>query len=198
MSRLDRRTLFTSGAAAALLSAAGLSAQASPRRGGTLRFAVCRSPAPCPVMAGAVFETLTDIGPDGVLRPMLAMKWDSQDAANWHVTLREDAFFHDGTNVDAVAVGKRLSNVMPNVSVRGKHKINISLDAPDPNLPWRMADPDFSIASENGAGSGFYRLKDHRRSGHFVAERVLNHHRDGLAGWADRIELVAVSGGHDY
>ena len=40
MNRIDRRLLFTSGAAAALLAATGVSAQAAPRRGGRLRAAL--------------------------------------------------------------------------------------------------------------------------------------------------------------
>ncbi|PJE34773.1 peptide ABC transporter substrate-binding protein, partial [Pseudooceanicola lipolyticus] len=36
MTRIDRRALFASGAAAALLAASGLSANAAPRLGGTL------------------------------------------------------------------------------------------------------------------------------------------------------------------
>ncbi|MBT3467245.1 MAG: peptide ABC transporter substrate-binding protein, partial [Rhodobacteraceae bacterium] len=40
MNRIDRRVLFTSGAAAALLAATGVSAQTTPHRGGRLRAAL--------------------------------------------------------------------------------------------------------------------------------------------------------------
>ena len=40
MSRIDRRALFTSGAAAALMAATGSSLSAAPLRGGALRLAV--------------------------------------------------------------------------------------------------------------------------------------------------------------
>ena len=42
MKRLDRRALFASGAAAALLAATGASLADQPRRGGTFRLAVPR------------------------------------------------------------------------------------------------------------------------------------------------------------
>ena len=37
MTRIDRRALFATGSVAALLAAAGVSAQAAPKRGGHLR-----------------------------------------------------------------------------------------------------------------------------------------------------------------
>ena len=192
MSRLDRRALFTSGAAAALLSAAGMSAQAAPRRGGTLRIAVERR-ATCPGRMGAIYETLTEIGPDGVLRPMLATEWHSDDARHWRLTLRDDAQFHDGAALTEEAVAAALSGALPGLVPTGKGELSLGLEEADPNLPWRLADPALSIRSDTGAGTGLYRLRDERAGGHFTVDRMAEHYRDGQAGWADRVEVVVIS-----
>lgn len=66
MTRIDRRALFTSGAAAALLAATGAALADAPRSGGILRLAVPRDGDLMDHVArGAVFDTLTEIGPDG-------------------------------------------------------------------------------------------------------------------------------------
>ena len=192
MSRLDRRALFTSGAAAALLSAAGMSAQAQPRRGGTLRIAVQRRQAPCPIELGACYETLTDIGADGVLRPLLATRWDSADGRNWQITLRDDALFHDGTPVTAQAVVDSLAPRFLYLSARDDVTLDLLLPSVSPNLPWQLADLSLSVRGPADVGSGFYRLKDRSVGGHFLADRMTPHHRDGEGGWADRVQVVAI------
>ena len=65
MTRMDRRALFASGAAAALLAATGASLADTPKKGGTLRLAVPRDDSLEQVARGAVFDTLTEIAPDG-------------------------------------------------------------------------------------------------------------------------------------
>ena len=89
MNRIDRRVLFTSGAAAALLAATGVSAQTAPHRGGRLRAALsgaARSDhwgtvdgAFMQAARGAVFETLTEIAGDGTLRGDIAQSWETND-----------------------------------------------------------------------------------------------------------------------
>ena len=59
--RMDRRALFTSGAAAALLAASGLPALATPRRGGRLRLAVPRDGSLMQLAKGAAQDNLTEI-----------------------------------------------------------------------------------------------------------------------------------------
>jgi ABC-type transport system substrate-binding protein len=190
---MDRRALFMSGAAATLLSAAGVCAQGAPQRGGVLRLALQRRDTECPVLAGAVYETLTDIGPDGVVRPMLATHWDSRDGQHWTLTLRSDVKFHDGSVFDAYFVRDILLQVSADITVLGDQKVAISLPVPDPNLPWRLADPALSMRRPGGVGTGLYRLVDQRAQRHFIAARVDKHHRDGVAGWADRVEAITIS-----
>ncbi|MDA0961817.1 MAG: peptide ABC transporter substrate-binding protein, partial [Proteobacteria bacterium] len=98
MSRLvDRRALFTTGAAAALLAASGVSLDAAPQRGGRLRLAVPRGDLFEAAARGALYDTLTDVGPDGLLRGELATDWTTDaQARDWRLTLRRDVRFHDG------------------------------------------------------------------------------------------------------
>ena len=86
MTRLDRRALFASGAAAALLAATGVSA--SPKRGGRLRAALSRALFDQATNA-TLYENLTEISADGTVRGELATAWASEnDARVWRFNLR--------------------------------------------------------------------------------------------------------------
>ena len=78
MKRMDRRALFASGAAAALLAATGVQAQVLPRSGGRLRAALSGAsrddgwdlaPGGLFMLAAqhTVFEALTEVAADGSL-----------------------------------------------------------------------------------------------------------------------------------
>ena len=98
---IDRRALFASGAAAALLAASGVSAQSSPTRGGRLRAALSGAQRTDRfdsrqsqglfmqvAMVGTVFDTLSEVAADGTLRGELATGWQgSPDARNWFLEL---------------------------------------------------------------------------------------------------------------
>ena len=112
MNVLDRRALFASGAAAALLAASGVSA--APMRGGRLRAALSGAsrddrwdavPSGLFMQAavqGAVFDTLTEIAADGTLRGELATGWQAEDGGRvWTFDLRSDVSFHDGVPLTA-------------------------------------------------------------------------------------------------
>lgn len=192
--RVNRRALFTSGAAAALLSAAGMSAQAAPKRGGNLRIAASNIDMARHLRLGAVFETLTEIGADGVLRPMLAENWQSDDGRIWDITLKSGVYFHDGTVLDAGAVVRALGDVFHDIDAVSDQHVRIALDASDMQLPLFLADPNLSIIGENGInGTGPFEIVSEPRQGQFIAKRVARHHRDGHAGWADRIEVITIS-----
>ncbi|MAC81028.1 MAG: peptide ABC transporter substrate-binding protein [Rhodobacteraceae bacterium] len=208
MRRLDRRALFASGAAAALLAASGLSAEGLPRRGGRLRIAAADGEGVAAVARGAVFETLTEVAPDGLLRGELATSWHgSSDAAHWRIELREGAVFHDGrgfTAQDAVAtllaeespVAKDIAEARP---ARGG--IEIALHAGDPHFPYRLSDPMLSVmpagarpgAMEGWVGTGLYRVVTARDGRQYLGRRVDAHWKDGQAGWVDTVEVIAIT-----
>ena len=206
MSRIDRRALFASGAAAALLAATG-TLEAAPRRGGTLRLALPREGAMLESLArSAVYDTLTEIGPDGVLKGELATQWSSSpDARVWHFDLRQDVRFHDGTLLSAEDVIASLeARAMP-VEILGlravaAHRIKLELGVPNSDFPYLLADPAFFVARagqvqsplEGANGTGLYQVTDYQPGRQFRAERLEPHYKDGQAGWVDRVEAVVI------
>jgi peptide/nickel transport system substrate-binding protein len=208
MTRLDRRALFTSGAAAALLTATGVSLDAAPQPGGRLRLAVAREDGGLMRVArGAVFETLTEIAPDGVLRGELALNWQGNaDAREWRFDLRDGVEFHDGTALGAQDVvaslrahGDLLGRVAT-IEATGGLQIRLELKRGNPDLPYLLADPALIIAPGGqvdvplsaAIGTGLYRVSRVREGRHFLGRRVGRHYKDGLAGWADSVEVIAI------
>lgn len=202
MSRLDRRALFTSGAAAALLTATGVSLQAAPRRGGRLRLAVPRADARFDAaMRGAVYDTLTEVGPDGLLRGELATEWTSADnGRHWSLTLRSDARFHDGRPFAAEDAALSLAaHAFPvaEIDTPTPDTLWLRLEAPNPHLPYLLADPGL-VMLPGGAvgdipnGTGLYQTDIYRPDRHFVGHRVQPHFKDGQAGWFDSVEVAVI------
>lgn len=204
MTRFDRRALFASGAAAALLASAGMSLAGSPRRGGHMRIGVPRSDDVLgPQSRAAVFETLTELTPDGLLQGRLATGWQSDDQARvWEIALRESVTFHDGapfTAQDAVAsliaAGDRLPGLQE-VSAFGAFRLRLELTVGDPQLPIRLANPSLIMGPVDQAdliGTGLYAVRHVSSGGGMVGERVAGHYRDGDAGWAQRVDIVSIS-----
>jgi peptide/nickel transport system substrate-binding protein len=227
MTRLDRRWLLTSGAAAAVLAGAGFGAGMLPKRGGLLRAALSggsiddswdmRRPAGLFMSAaahGAVFDTLTEIAPDGALRGELATGWEARDdAATWDIALRRDVSFHDGRDLRAadVAASLRLhdrpgtagwgvTGKIRRIEEAGSHRLRIRLAAPNPGFPYQLADPHLVIypaagtlgAMRDGIGTGLYRVEDFMPGQRLLARRVARHWKDGSAGWFDEIALWSL------
>ncbi|GAA6200740.1 ABC transporter substrate-binding protein [Aquicoccus sp. SU-CL01552] len=205
MTRLDRRALFTSGAAAALLAATGVSLEAAPRPGGRLRLAVPRDGSLEQVARGAVFDGLTEIGPDGVLRPELAEIWHGgADARDWRFELRGDVAFHDGRALGAAdAVASVQAWDVPGVvrvEVTGPKSLRIELAEGNPHLPYHLAAPgrivgpggEIDVPLDRVVGTGAYRVEQAQAGRHFRAARVDGHYKAGRAGWADSIEVLVI------
>ena len=186
MSRLDRRALFASGAAAALLAATGVSA--SPKRGGRLRAALSADLFD-QAISSTVYDTLTEIGADGTLRGELATGWTSeQEARIWQFALRDDVLFHDGSAFDASHV-----RLPFDVQVLDAHRLQITLDTPNPNLPYLLAHPGYEQRSDTGKGTGIYQVQKLEPGRHFIGTRVAEHWKSAHAGWFDSIEFVHFS-----
>lgn len=204
---MDRRALFATGAAAALLAATGVSAASMPKQGGRLRMALSgalRSDSwqtgdglfMQVARQGLVFDTLTEIAADGTLRGELATAWQgSEDGCVWIFDLRRDVSFHDGrpmTSKDVVA-SLRLDGT---VQALGPYQISITVDRPAMDLPFTLAAPDQVIrprhAMQAGIGTGLYRLKRFTPGQQVLAERVMDHYKGTSAGWFDTVELVSI------
>lgn len=210
MTRIDRRALFATGSAAALLAAVGVSAEARPARGGHLRAALSggdRTESWLHVPGGrflqaarnAVFESLTEIAPDGTLQPGVAESWQvSDDGRSWTFRIREDLAFHDGAplQVADVVASLRAFGLM----AEGGDAVTVHLAQADPAFPFRLARDGFAVfrAAELSAGApvsgtGLYRIRRFDMGRGFLGERVESHRKDGIAGWFDTVELVAIS-----
>ncbi|TDK44403.1 ABC transporter substrate-binding protein [Antarcticimicrobium luteum] len=205
MTRLDRRALFTSGAAAALLAASGVSLDAAPRPGGRLRLAVPRDGSLERLARGAVFDGLTEIGPDGVLRPELAESWSgSADARRWRFDLREGVRLHDGgvLGIEDAAASVRAWEVPGLIRVEAERPRTLLLElaSGDPDLPFHLAAPGRIIAPagridvplREAVGTGAYRPDSAQEGRHFRARKVEDHYKQGRAGWADSIEIIVI------
>jgi peptide/nickel transport system substrate-binding protein len=221
MNALDRRALFTSGAAAALLASTGLSAAGTgPKPGGRLRAALsgaCRTDSwgahsglfMHAAAQGAVFDTLTEISASGTLRGELAAGWEgSPDARTWLFDLREGVTFHNGaffTARDVVAsmLRRQALSVLPEVSAIKAitpHQVQIELHAGNADLPYMMSDPrllmypadDTEIALQEGIGTGLYRVKQFQPGRQFLGVRVAEHYKDGHAGWFEPVVFTSV------
>lgn len=206
---MDRRALFTSAAAAALLAATGVSAAGQPRSGGRLRMALSGAARSDRwdtgdglfmqvARQGLVFDTLTEVAADGTLRGELARDWHaSADARVWTFGLRKDVQFHDGlpfTSADVVASAAGFEG--GTVQAHGPHEVLFVLDAPDPSLPMKLARPEYYIAAAHakgaGIGTGLYKVTHFAPGQQLLTQRVAEHYKDGAAGWFDEVELVSI------
>ena len=209
-SLLDRRALFTTGAAAALLAATGAGAGEPPRRGGRLRLALSGATRQDDWLRGdglfmqvarqgLIFDTLTEVSGNGILRGELASGWQaSEGARQWQFDLRPDVRFHDGSALTASDVVASLQRVLPQaeISARSALQVQITLPQANPGLPLLLSEPHFVIrpahAPEAGIGTGLYRLRRFSAGRQVLAERVETHYKDGTAGWFDTVELVSI------
>lgn len=103
----------------------------------------------------ALFDSLTVIGPDGALKPALALSWDLEHETRWVFSLRPDVTFHNGVPFDAQAVaailkylrsddGRRFyvaSEVDTIAAIEIVDDLTLALETtvPDAILPKRMA-----------------------------------------------------------
>ncbi|WP_037228175.1 ABC transporter substrate-binding protein [Roseobacter sp. GAI101] len=204
---MDRRALFATGAAAALLAATGVSAASVPTRGGRLRMALSgaqRSDSWVQgdglfmqvARQGLIFDTLTEIAADGTLRGELATDWEgSEDGRVWQFDLRQDVVFHDARPLTAKDVAASLA-LDGAVEVVNSHQIRITLDAPAMDLPFTLSGPDHVIrpahALNEGIGTGLYRLRRFTPGQQVLAERMADHYKGQSLGWFDAVELVSI------
>jgi peptide/nickel transport system substrate-binding protein len=210
-SLLDRRALFSSAAAAALLAATGVSAAGMPRRGGRLRMALSGAARSDDWVTGdglfmqvarqgVIFDTLTEVAADGTLRGELATGWKSAEGGRiWWFDLRQGVTFHDETPFtarDAMASLQLAFGENAGVAELNRRAILVTLAMADPSLPLRLSSPEFVIrparAPEAGIGTGLYRLRRFTPGRQLLAARIAGHWREGEAGWFDEVELVSI------
>lgn len=96
-----------------------------------------------------IFEPLTFFAPDGSLVPVLATGWENIDELTWHVDIRTDVLFHDGTPMtpEDVVFSMIRAAQDPNSQMRGgigqvaeasvidEDTVEVITSSPDPLLP---------------------------------------------------------------
>ncbi len=208
MTRIDRRALFASGAAAALLAATGVSLAQTPQPGGRLRLAVPRDSGSLEaVVRGAVFDTLTEVAPDGIVRGELAEGWRGDAQARiWQFELRAGVRFHDGAQFGAEDAARSLAAHDAafldgaRIEAVGPLALRIELARGNPDLPLHLADPALVIARQGAVGlrgeevngTGLYRAVRLREGRHFLGRKVADNYRRERAGWVDEVEVVVI------
>lgn len=197
MTRLDRRALFSSGAAAALLAATGVSLEASPRQGGRLRIALPRSDDNLARLAhGAAFDNLTEIAPNGALKGELATGWRAEEQGRaWVIDLREGVTFHDSTTMRATEVVECLAGKLDlsrRIVATGAMQLRIELAEARPDLPFVLAAPDLAITRHREIGTGCFRTERLVPDRQYLGQKVQDHYKAGRAGWVDTVEAVVI------
>ncbi|MHA6324488.1 ABC transporter substrate-binding protein [Roseivivax sp. CAU 1753] len=170
MTRISRRRLLRSGAAAGVLAATGLPLRAQgATRGGGLIVALsgantsdnwdARTHTDIFMQAaaqGAVFDCLTEVSANGSLVGELATDWEaSADARTWTFNLRRGVRFHNGKafGADDVIASLRMhvapgsgSAARPIVSAitemkkLGTHQVQFTLQSGNADFPYLMSD----------------------------------------------------------
>lgn len=229
MHGISRRGLLKTGVAAGVLSLSGMPLRAQTR-GGKLTAGMSgantsdswdgRTHSDLFMIAsaqGAVFDSLTEIGPDGSLKGELAESWDATaDAKTWTFNLRRGVTFHNGKAFGAddvieslqmhVAEGAK-SAAEPIVSaiVEMKkitdHQVQLTLASGNADLPYLLSDyhllmyPAGQIeeAIAQGIGTGLYQVQAFDPGVRMVATRYADHYKGDSAGFFDEIEYIAIN-----
>ncbi len=133
-----------------------------------------------------IYDSLTELGPDGQVRPRLATGWSYPDATTMVLTLREGVSFQDGTPFDAEAVRVNLEryktlptsvqasslSAIDTIEVIDDHTVQLNLSSGGAELPVMfsqgggmmvspkaIAETPDAIATEGAGASGAYVLE---------------------------------------
>ncbi len=206
MSRVSRRALLSSGAAASIFAATGLSVSAAPRRGGSLRIGVMGGLEQSSahgighsVIRMATHDCLTEVAADGTLRGELATAWEaSENGCIWTLRLAERVTFSDGSPLTPSDVTASLGNLrgLQGIEVLDSQTLRIVLGEAAPDLPFRLAKPQHAITrgghtGPEALGTGLYRITGVADTEYHLT-RVADHRKDGRAGWFDTVHVAGA------
>ena len=145
-----------------------------------------------------VAETLTHLGPDFQVQPMLATRWEYRPRNTWRFHLRQGVVFHDGQPFTARAVAESFALVVRSKSgysglsetsarVVDDSTVDITPTVPNLHLPQQLVHPNYSIFAPGTdpaklpVGTGPYRWVEYvpyqrvaiKRNDHFRGTRAL-------------------------
>jgi peptide/nickel transport system substrate-binding protein len=129
-------------------------ARTRPHYGGTLRVEIEGDPLPQHggLARRLMLDGLTRMGADGMVRPSLAIRWQSENGDHrWQFWLRPGVHFQDGSALTSAAVEASLTETCgascPWTSIHAVGStVVFTSDSPMPNLPALLAGDDFLIA----------------------------------------------------
>ncbi|QPC83337.1 twin-arginine translocation signal domain-containing protein [Phototrophicus methaneseepsis] len=161
---------------------------------------------------GLMHDSLLQIGRDGQPEGLLATAWEN-DGNQWRFTLREGVVFHDGTTMTAddvvfslermmdpqyQGIGLTVGPYLASVEATDELEITITTPAPDPLLPYRLANywvnimpragveaAGFDAMQANPIGAGPYKVVE------FTPDRlVLEQHSEYWGGTPAAGEII--------
>ncbi len=169
------------------------------------------------VSSGQLRNNLTEVGPDGQLRPELAESWDaSDDAVTWTFKLRKGVEFHNGKTLDADDVvaslnhhrgedtksaAKGIVKPIKEVKADGKDTVVVTLEGGNADFPFLVSDyhlticpakDDGSMDWESGVGTGGYKLKTFDPGVRTDVERNPNYWKENAA-YFDSVENLFIA-----
>ncbi|NBD30770.1 MAG: peptide ABC transporter substrate-binding protein [Alphaproteobacteria bacterium] len=229
MTRFNRRGLLKTGVAAGVLAATGLPIRAQTR-GGKLTAGLSgantsdswdsRTHSDLFMIAcaqGAVFDSLTEIRPDGSLVGELAENWEATpDAKTWTFNLRQGVTFHNGKpfgaddviaslqmhlGEESKSAAKPIVENIVEMTKMTDHQVQLTLNAGNADLPYLLSDYHILIypagqideAIANGIGTGLYQVQSFDPGVRMVATRYADHYKGDDAGFFDEIEYIAIN-----
>ena len=164
--------------------------------------------------SGSLYETLTEIKPNGILNGELAKNWEVvSDAKEWIFNLRKNVKFHNNKTFNADDVidtfefhnhenssTKVILSSIKEIKKISSHQIKFILHSANSDFPNLMSDPRLIImpskkiedSIKNGIGTGPYKLKLFRPGSIMLAERFLAHHSNTNIGFIS-VELKAIN-----
>lgn len=169
MTRISRRGLLRTGAAAGVLAATGLPLRAQAKRGGRARLGLAGANSSDSWDArthsdtfmimcafGCVFDCLTEVAANGELVGELAESWEATpDAKIWTFDLRKGVTFHNGKpfgaddvieslnlhlEEDSKSAAKPIVENIAEMKKLGDHQVQMVLKAGNADFPFLMSD----------------------------------------------------------
>lgn len=170
----DRRRFMQTTAAAGLAASLPLaSAQAAPKRGGTIKVGMAHGQSADTLDPGTsengftlsllfgIHGYLTEVGPDGSLQPGVAESWDaSDDASVWRFKLRKGVTFHDGRELtaedvviainhhrgaDSTSAAGPIVKAITDIRTEGGSTVTFVLDGGNADFPFVLSDYHLAI-----------------------------------------------------
>lgn len=230
-SRISRRQFNALGAATILSAAAGPAlAQPAPKRGGRFRLGVVATSASESLdpgtwgtssiinlgAYGAVYNCLTEIGPNGTLIPELAESFETdQGAKRWAFRIRDGVTFSNGKTLtaedvvasinhhrgeDSSSSAKGIVDSIAEIRADGPDMVVVELVEGNADFAYLMSDYHLVIGpSEEGKvdwdahiGTGGYTIRDYAIGTRMMLDRRPDYWKEDRA-WFDEFEVIGIA-----